>query len=758
MNLKKNDIIIFLYFPIDERFWGDKIRKRRNLKMKLKKLTFAGFLAAATLTLAACGGNDNPATTTETGKGTTVVPTEPTETSKTPEVKKFYTAETSDDDVYMEVFGEFYAAYAEAKEEENVAKSYALQAIAEAKLLESGVMLPTTTQGGNYALTKVAPRTVSSVLWGTDSDRFGTMIVANEKIKGADRAAMLANWNEHKAEEDYDHDAYVKKYLADHGYTLKTTYNTLYTSDVTEWDALATSQAVDSEVLVNTYAGLLEYDNTNKQKPACATGYTVSKDGLKYTFTLRHDVKWVDAQGAEVATLKADDFVAGFQHMLDAAGGLEYLVDGVIANASEYLGGEAEFDEVGVKALDDYTVEYTLVKPTSYFNTMLAYNIFAPLNRAYYQSKGGKFGADFDAAAEDYTYGKGYDSILYNGAYRLTEVTKEAKETFTKNTAYFDAAKINIEEVNWRYTDGKDVKKAYTDFQAGTVDGCGLNTTTLKLAKDDGLFDEYNYVTDTNATTFMNFVNIKRQSYENYNDGAVKSTKTAAEKEATFKALQNQNFRLALLASFDRQKWNAVSVGDDLALNSLRNSYTPGNFVTLPEAVTVSINGENKTFAAGTLYGEIMQAQLTADGSHIKAFDTEKLTGDGYDGWYNVEAAKAYMAKAVKELGEMGLDLTKTKIKIELPVFTQSEIRAGAFQVFKKSVEGALGDYIEFVQTECTSQEQWLYTAYRCKTGAQGNYDNSDVSGWGPDYGDPSTYLDTFMPAGGYMTKSVGLY
>lgn len=722
--------------------------------MKLKKLTFAGFLAAATLTLAACGGNDNPATTT----GTTVVPTEPTETSKTPEVKKFYTVETSDDEVYMEVLGDFYTAYSTAKEEENVAKSYALQAIAEAKLLESGVMLPTTTKGGNYALTKVAPRTVSSVLWGTDSDRFGTMIVATDKIKGADRAAMLANWNAHKAEENYDHDAYVKGYLADHGYTLKTTYNTLYTSDVQQWDALATSRAADSEVLVNTYAGLLQYDSQNVQKPACATGYTVSEDGLKYTFTLRQDVKWVDAQGAEVATLKADDFVAGFQHMLDAAGGLEYLVDGVIANAHEYLEGEAEFNEVGVKAIDDYTLEYTLVKPTSYFNTMLAYNIFAPLNRTYYTSKGGKFGAAFDAKASDYTYGKGYDSILYNGAFRLTEVTKEAKETFTKNTAYFDAAKINLEEVNWRYTDGKDVKKAYNDFQAGTVDGCGLNTTTLELAKKDGVFDEYNYVTDTDATSYMNFVNVKRQSYENYNDQAVKTTKTAAEQEAAFKALQNQNFRMALLSAFDRKTWNAVSVGDDLALNSLRNSYTPGNFVTLPEAVTVKINGVDKTFAAGTLYGEIMQAQLTADGSHIKAFDTEKQTGDGYDGWYNAEAAKAYMAKAVKELGEMGLDLTKTKIKIELPVYVSSEIRAGMFQVFKTSVEAALGDYIEFVKTECTTPDQWYYTSYYCETGAEANYDNSDLSGWGPDYGDPSTYLDTFMPAGGYMTKSIGLY
>ena len=726
--------------------------------MKLKKLTFAGFLAAATLTLAACGGNDNPATTTETGKGTTVVPTEPTETSKTPEVKKFYTAETSDDEVYMEVLGDFYAAYSTAKEEENVAKSFALQAIAEAKLLESGVMLPTTTRGGNYAITKVAPRTVSSVLWGTDSDRFGTMVVANEKITGADRAAMLANWNAHKAEEDYNHDAYVKGYLTANGYTLKTTYNTLYTSDVKQWDALATSRQVDSEVLVNTYAGLLEYDNTNKQKPACATGYTVSEDGLKYTFTLRKDVKWVDAQGAEVATLKADDFVAGFQHMLDAKGGLEYLVEGVIENASEYLGGEAEFEEVGVKALDDFTVEYTLVKPTSYFNTMLAYNIFAPLNRTYYQSKGGKFGADFDNTAKDYNYGKSYDSILYNGAYRLTEVTKEAKETFTKNTAYFNADKINIQEVNWRYTDGKDVKKAYNDFKAGTVDGCSLNTTTLELAKKEGLFDEYHYVADTDATSFMNFTNVKRQAFANVSDGAVKTTKTEKEQEETFKALQNQNFRMALASAFDRQTWNAVDVGDDLALNSLRNTYTPGNFVTLPEAVTVSINGEDKTFAAGTLYGEIMQAQLTADGSHIKAFDKETQSSDGFDGWYNAEAAKAYMAKAVEELGKMGLDLTKTKIKIELPVFTASEIYTGRFQVFKTSVESALGDYIEFVQTECTTSDQWEDTSYNCQTGAEANYDNSDLSGWGPDYGDPSTYLDTFMPAGGYMTKCIGLY
>ena len=107
-------------------------------------------------------------------------------------------------------------------------------------------------------------------------------------------------------------------------------------------------------------------------------------------------MKWVDSQGRELAEVVADDFVAGMQHLLDAQGGLEYLAGSGgcgILNADAYMAGEiADFSEVGVKALDDYTVQYTLEEPCTFFDTMLGYSVFAPLCRSYYTSLGGKFG------------------------------------------------------------------------------------------------------------------------------------------------------------------------------------------------------------------------------------------------------------------------------------------------------------------------------------------------------------------------------
>ena len=102
----------------------------------------------------------------------------------------------------------------------------------------------------------------------------------------------------------------------------------------------------------------MEYDIENVLQPALAESYDVSEDGLTYTFHLREGVSWVDSQGRKVADVKADDFVAGMEHLIDAGGGLEALLDGLILNASAYLNGEiTDFSQVGVKALDDYTVE-----------------------------------------------------------------------------------------------------------------------------------------------------------------------------------------------------------------------------------------------------------------------------------------------------------------------------------------------------------------------------------------------------------------
>ena len=389
--------------------------------------------------------------------------------------------------IYNAVLGDFNTAYQAAKAESNVSKKWAMMAIAEAKLMEAAVMLPTTTSGGNYAISRIAPYTIDYSLWGNDDEHFNTALIATEFIKSADRIEMKAKWNELKGTGEYL--AWAKQYLADKGYTLQTTYSTTFNSFPKTWDVLATSHAADSQYIVKTYDGLLEYDCEGTQKPALATEVTVSDDGLTYTFKLR-DAIWVDSQGRKVADVKADDFVAGLQHSVDANGGLDYLVDGIIKGIHAYIEGETtDFTTVGVKAVDDKTLVYELEAPCSYFLTMFGYGIFAPMSRSFYESKGGKFGADFDAKADDYTYGKTQDDIAYCGAFIVKNATAESIISFEKNENYWNKDAMNIDKIQYLYNDGKDEMKAYNDAKAGTIAGVGLTTARLKQCRDDNLFD-----------------------------------------------------------------------------------------------------------------------------------------------------------------------------------------------------------------------------------------------------------------------------
>lgn len=667
--------------------------------------------------------------------------------------------------LYDYVLGDFYAAYSEAKSIDDASEAWAKMAIAEAKLLEAGVMLPTTTRGGNYAISRIAPGTVTPILYGNDKDRFQNYLIATEFIKAEDRAEMKAHYNEVKGTGTYME--WAKNYLTEKGYTLTDVYGyPSYTADPKTWDYFATSRAADSEAIVNGLEMLLEYDVEGVQQPALATGYTVSDDGLTYTFTIREGAVWVDSQGRKVADVKADDFVAGFQHMLDAQGGLEFLVSGVVKNAAEYISGEiTDFSEVGVKAVDDYTLEYTLEAPCRYFVTMLGYNPFAPMSREYYTSQGGQFGQDYDPSAETYTYGTSPNNIAYVGPYVVTNFTSENTIVFQANESYWNADNINIHTINWIFNDGTDVTKAYTDCKNGIVSGVGLNTTTVELAKEDKLFDDYAYVSSTDATSYMAFLNIYREAYANVNDeSTVVSTKTDEQKDATAVAMLSQNFRLALCTSVDRAAYNAQRVGEELKMNNLRNSYTPGNFVTLTEDVTVDINGEATTFPAGTNYGAIMQAQMTADGYPMKVYDPAADDGAGssdtFDGWYNPEAAKAYMDAAVAELAELGYEVTpENPIVVDYPYASNSEIYVNTAMALKKSIEDALGGLVEINLISCVDYNEWYYAGYYTDFGYEANYEIYDLSGWGPDYGDPSSYLDTFLPDyAGYMIKCIGIY
>ena len=668
--------------------------------------------------------------------------------------------EADDEDwkVYSEALGDYYKYLLAADAEKDVSGKYVILAMAEAKLLESGVFVPTSTNGGRKAISRAVPHTVSNALWGNDSYRYYSILVATEPLKTVDRDELKKMFVEYQGNGTYMIKA--KKYLADKGYTLKDNYTIGYTSDPQTWDILGTYRAADSEAIVNTFDGLYEYDNEGRMVPALATSYEVSADGLTYTFKIREGAKWYTRDGEEYAEVTAEDWVTGMKHLFDSKGGTEYLVDGIIKNAREYLNGDiTDFSQVGVKAVDKYTLQYTLEKPTSYFITMFGYNPFAPLNKAYFESQGGETVDENNPSL----YGTDPDHILYCGPYLVTENTAKNKIEFTLNENYYNKEFVNVKKITWLYNDGKDVTKAYNDMKQGTIDGAGLNTTTEPMAKNDG-FEANIYISSTDATTFAGFLNLNRKNYETIQKYGMVSTKTDAQKADSIAALQNVHFRNALLFSIDRAQYNSIMVGDEVKFNSLRNTYTPGTFVKLTKDVTVDLNGKSTTFKKDTYYGEIVQAVLTSDGSPLKVWNPTGGNGDGssdgFDGWYNKDEAVKELNKAIEELAAKGITISESNpIYIDYPYYSANENYAARTAALKKNIEEVLDGKVIINPVATEDVYGWYYAGYWCDTGADVNYDLYDVSGWGPDYGDPRTYLNTMKPDhNGDMTHVLGLY
>ena len=646
-----------------------------------------------------------------------------------------------DDLVYEMVLGSYDKLYQNATNNDDLDTRLALFAKAEAELLDSAVLMPTTTSGGRYAISRTVPHTISSVDWSRDGSRLHQLMVTTALIKTTDRDALIALWNQYRGTGKYETQA--KKYLNEHGYTLKDSYNSQYSGNPNTWDGMATWTATDSDFIVQTYDGLMEYNNENIQKPALATSYDVSADGKTYTFHLRKNVKWVDYQGNEIGTVTADDFVAGLQHLLDAweygSGSLVAGTAFTILNADSYINGKIkDFSKVGVKAVDQYTLQYTLKEACPYFMTLLSY--LEPLNRSFYLSKGGVFGYDkFQNAYSDgsISYGSTYKDIAYCGPYLVSSCTEYGDICFSANPSYWNKDKINIKTIKFRYVD----QYPYTDVVSGEIDSTTLNSDGIASAKADGYFDSYAYISSTSSTTYFITLNVNRGTFEQNISGEVKSPKTTKEKIDAATALSNENFRKAILFAIDKAAYNGISVGDDLACTNLRNTYTPPQFSYLSKQVTVG----GKTFAKGTSYGDMVQYYLNKLNSPIQV-------DDGVNGWYHPTEAKKALTKAKSELEGVSYP-----VKVDIVYYSNSTIRTDQTNALKNSIENVLGKnnvVINLIPADTTNG--WLDAVYYPSTGSEFNSDILNISGWSADYGDPSTYLGTVSKSG-YVTKEFGI-
>ena len=110
---------------------------------------------------------------------------------------------------------------------------------------------------------------------------------------------------------------------------------------------------------------------------------------MTYTYKLRKGVKWYTSDGEEYAEVKAKDFVTGLKHAADGKSDGLSLIQDSIKGLAEYVSGESnDFSTVGVKAVDDYTVEYTLNKPESFWNSKVTTATMLPVNEEFLNSKG----------------------------------------------------------------------------------------------------------------------------------------------------------------------------------------------------------------------------------------------------------------------------------------------------------------------------------------------------------------------------------
>lgn len=501
------------------------------------------------------------------------------------------------------------------------------------------------------------------------------------------------------------------------------TMTTVFTSDIQSLDYVTTALAVDNEVNANLVDGLLENDPTGKFVPCLAESWEANEDATVWTFKIREGVKWVNSAGEEYGEVTAHDFVTGLQHAADFESGTALLLDGIVKNFVQYELGQVEFSEVGVKALDDYTLEYTLEASTPYFYTMTTYAILYPVNQAFLESKGEgcKLGAP---DKENCAFGTvDPSSILYNGGYILTENTSESKIVFTANENYWDAENIFVKNINWIFDDGSDVYSAIKGFEAGTYVSASLSTAWEDFEDYKEKYADNYYVTLPNASCFGTNFNYNRQSYE------FTGHKTQADKDNTKAAILNANFRRAYMAAFDRVKYLTVSIPEDVATDMLRNMNQ------FPDIVTTS---------DGTTYTELVNAAY-------KDLTGEEINlADGQDPFLSKDKALAYIEAAKKEGIKFPVTLDVLVIGDASPIYVD---RANSM---KTSIEANTDGQI-IINNIFESSDNVYNVCYYNTDPAAADYDINTFSGWGPDYADPKSFVDIYSTSTGYYMTPLGL-
>ncbi len=422
----------------------------------------------------------------------------------------------------------------------------------------------------------------------------------------------------------------------DSGGSSSTGDKILHTNNTSEPGSLdpALAQGThESWVIDHTFEGLMKKDKDGNLVGGMAKDYTLADDGVTYTFELRDDVKWSNGD-----PVTAHDFEFSWKRVLDVDLGSTYAYQlYYLKNGEAYNTGQGSADDVGVKALDDLTLEVVLEQPAPYFLELTAFYTFFPVNKAVVE-------ANPEWANEPATF-------VSNGAFKLTEWNHKANILIMKNDNYYNASEVKLDGINFAILE--DENTAWQKYQANEFDFLyPLPQTVVADLQAKG--DPELIIGEDLAVYYYNF-------------------------NTELKPFNNAKVRKALAMAIDRQ-----TITDKVA----QGGQTPAYGIVPP-----GIPDENgNDFQAG------QGAYFTEDIEAAKVLLAEGLAEEGMTVadikptiLYNTSEAHKKIAQVIQEMWRNNLEIEVQLENVEFQVKLDRE-KAGDYEV---SRAGWIGDYVD---------------------------------------------------------------
>lgn len=526
-------------------------------------------------------------------------------------------------------------------------------------------------------------------------------------------------------------------------YAAEQVYHGIYSSEMTSLNYLSTGLTYNLTVGANCIDPLVENDSLGNIVPCGATSWETSEDGLTWTFHLRENCHWYDNEGNDKGLVTADDYVAAIRYVCDAKYDCDnaYLVEDWIVNATEYWdysyaqmvavnkgeevvdeeNGNSEYaiedgviyeviwndddtavvgyeevekvtpEDIGIVAIDDYTIEYHMCQPRPYFLTAMGFGCYWPAPASMLETWGEEFGID-------------NTHMYFNGAYILKTLKAQQERVFVKNENNWDAEHVYIERIESTYNaDAASVASQL--FLDGEIDGCDVDADLLDAWRNDPATAEL--MSPTRVTSDYSY--FYTFNFEPRYDESL-------EPENWVIAVNVEDFRQAFFHGLNRKLLYAVGYPDNYN-DLIENTISPSN----------SYINDGKDYVT---YGD-----LAAISSR-----------DSYDKGLAVD----YMKKAIPQILEAGGHFPVTVLVQynggsewgQRNVLLQQSMETLFNTDELKALTGG-NDVVKFEINNFGSQ------GFLSGTRRAGMYSIQECN-WGADYADPETWTDPFADDNSY--------